>query len=67
MQQGGRGINQMQRANRGRLTLMLILVCTAALSFKFGADLLEQLDQTGIWRSRRTGYATMRVVHGELG
>jgi hypothetical protein len=50
-----------------RLTLMLILVCTSALSLKLGADLLEQLDKAVVWRSRCAGNATMRVVHGGVG
>ena len=45
---------------------MLILVCTAALGFELGADLLEQLDKTAVWRSGCAGYATMRVVHGDV-
>ena len=51
---------------RGRLTLMLILVCTAALGLELGADLLEQLDKTAVWRSGCAGYAAMRVVHGDV-
>ena len=45
---------------------MLILVCAATLSLKLGADLLEQLGKTIVWRSRCAGYATMRVVHGDV-
>lgn len=52
------------RDKRGRLTLMLILVCTSTLRLELGADLLEQLDKTVVWRSRSAGYAAMRVVHG---
>lgn len=52
---------------RGRLTLMLILVCTSALGLELGADLLEQLDKTAVWRRGCAGYATMRVVHGGVG
>lgn len=43
---------------------MLILVCTSTLRLELGADLLEQLDKTVVWRSRSAGYAAMRVVHG---
>jgi hypothetical protein len=45
---------------------MLILVCTSTLGLELGADLLEQLDKTVVWRSRSAGYATMRVVHGDV-
>lgn len=45
---------------------MLILVCTPALGLELGADLLEQLDKTAVWRSGCAGYAAMRVVHGDV-
>ena len=47
---------------RKRLTLMLILGYTSALSFEFGANLVEQLADASVWSGSR-GHAPMRVIH----